>query len=79
MDDVFGILLVVLMDVLGGAVKRVVHITVVYPSASCSWDLVSDLGDEKHGSASASAADGIKIFINLKIPSILFPLLHVYY
>lgn len=35
-DDVFGILLVVLVDVLDGAFKRVIHITVVYPSASCS-------------------------------------------
>lgn len=78
-DDAFGILLVVLMHVLDGAFKRVIHITVVYPSASCSWGLVSDLGDEKHGSSSASTAGRIKIFLNLRIPTILFPLLHVYY
>lgn len=63
----------------GWGFKRVIHITVVYPCASCSWDLVSDQGDEKHGSASASVAGRIKIFLNLRIPTILFPLLHVYY
>lgn len=83
MDDVFGILLVVPMDVLDGAFKRVIHITVVYPSASCSWGLVSDLGDEKHGSSLASTAGRMKIFLNLRIPAVFFSscscLLHVYY
>lgn len=66
------------MDVLDGAFKRVIHITVVYPSASCSWDMVSDEGDEKHGSSSASTGGRIKIFLNLKIPTIVFTL-YVYY
>lgn len=60
-------------------VVRVIHITVVYPSASCSWDLVCDRGHEKLGSSSASVAGRIKIFLKLRIPTILFPLPHVYY
>lgn len=66
------------MDVLDGAFKRVIHITVVYPSASCSWSMVSDQGDER-GSSSVSTAGRIKIFLNLRISTLLFPLplLHV--
>lgn len=69
------------MDVLDGIFKSSegYHITVVYPSASCSWDLVCDRGDEKLGSSSASMAGRIKIFLKLRIPTILFPLPHVYY
>lgn len=65
------------MDILDGAFKRVIHITVVYPSVSCSWNIVSDQGDEEHGSSSASTAGRIKIFLNLRIPTLHFPLLHV--
>lgn len=58
---------------------RVIHITVVYPSASCSWGLVCEWGDENQGSPLVLMAGRIKIFLHLRIPTTLFPLLHVFF
>lgn len=60
----------------GWCFKGVIRITVMYPSTSCSWGLVSDPGDEKHGSFTAGR---IEIFLNLRIPTIFFPLAHVFF
>lgn len=58
---------------------RDMHVAMVYPSASCCWDLVCDQGDEEFDSSSVSMPGRIKIFLNFRIRTMLFPLLHVYY